>query len=222
MLPRFSLTALIFLSYTCALNASALVWDTTQAHIEMAPEQEEARATFTVTNKGEKTVRIAEIKASCGCTGSIVDKKIIAPGESSEIVGTFNKGKRQGLNRNKLQVYLDSQPEPVATLSMNVQIPTLIEAMPQIVYWSQDSSKSARRIRLTLDERYIDEILRIDYDHSKLRVTEEPGDPEKETARVLVVEPKDYDTLYRGTITVYASGPGSRKMDTRIHAFVQP
>lgn len=207
---------------TPTLAASTLTWDTTEAHIEMKPDQEEARATYTVTNEGEKTVRIARIKTSCGCTGSVVDKKIIEPGQSSEIVGTFHKGKRQGLNRNKLQVFLDSQPDAVATLHMNVQIPTLIEAMPQIVYWSKDSSKSARRIRLTLDERYIDEILRIDYDRSKLRVTEEPGDPKTETDRVLIVEPKDYDALYRGTITVYGSGPDGRKIDTRIHAFVQP
>ncbi len=218
MLTILSFTAL----FTTALNASTLVWDTTEMHIEMEPDQEEARATFTVTNEGEKTIRIARIKASCGCTGSIVDKKIIEPGESSEIIGTFHKGKRQGLNRNKLQVYLDSQPEPVATLSMNVKIPTLIEAMPQIVYWSKDSSRSARRVRLTLDERYIDEILRIDYDRTKLKLTEEPGDPKTEVDRVLVIEPKDYDTLYRGTITVYGSGANGRKMDTRIHAFVQP
>ena len=206
---------------TASLCASTLVWDATEAHIEMQPDQEEARASFTVTNEGEKTVRIARIKASCGCTGSIVDKKIIEPGESSEIIGTFHKGKRQGLNRNKLQVFLDSQPDAVATLKMNVQIPTLIEATPQIVYWSKDSAKSARRIHLSLDERYVDEILRVDYDRSKLRVTEEPGDPKTKTDRVLVVEPKDYDTLYRGTITVYGSGPDGRKADTRVHAFVQ-
>lgn len=208
--------------FSLALDASTLVWDTTEAHIEMEPDQEEVRTTYTVTNQGEKTIRIARIKASCGCTGSIVDKKIIGPGESSAIVATFHKGKRQGLNRNKLQVYLDSQPEPVATLLMNVQIPTLIEAMPQIVYWNSESSRSARRVRLSLDERYINEILRIDYDRSALSVTEEPGDPKIEADRVLLIVPKDYNSPYRGTITIYGSGPNGRKADTRVHAFVQP
>jgi len=188
----------------------------------MEPDQEEARAIYTVTNEGEKAVRIARVKTSCGCTGTILNKKIIEPGESTEIIGTFHKGKRQGLNRNKLQVFLDSQPEAVATLLMNVQIPTLIEALPQIVYWNSQSSKSERRVRLTLDERYIDEILRIDYDHAQLKVTEAPGDPKTGVDRVLVVEPKDYSTLYRGTITIFGSGPDGRKAETRVHAFVQP
>lgn len=204
------------------VSASTLVWDKTEARIEMEPDQEEARATYTVTNKGEKALRIARVKTSCGCTGTIVNKKIIEPGESTEIIGTFHKGKRQGLNRNRLQVYLDSQPEPVATLLMNVQIPTLIEATPQIVYWSAQSSRSERKVRISLDERYIDKILRVDYDRTKLTVTEEPGDPKTKVDRVLIVEPKDYDTLYRGTITVSGIGPEGRKAEARVHAFVQP
>jgi hypothetical protein len=212
---------LFFLS-SALLAASELSWDRTQVQIDMEPEQAEARATFTVTNEGDETVRIARIKTSCGCTGSVVDRKIIEPGGSSEIVGVFNKGKRQGLNRNRLQVYLDDRPEPVATLLMNVQIPTLIEATPQIVYWNSQSSKTARQVRLSLDERFIEEIVEIEYDRSRLVITEEADDAKGEVSRVLVVEPRTYDEMYRGTITVRGVGPKGRKAETRIHAFVQP
>ena len=211
---------LFFCLSSTLFAASELSWDTTQVQIDMEPDQEEARATFTVTNEGDETVRIARIKTSCGCTGSVVDRKIVEPGKSSEIVGVFNKGKRQGLNRNRLQVYLDSQPEPVATLLMNVQIPTLIEATPQIVYWNSQSSKTARQVRLSLDERFVNEIVEINYDRERLTVTEEPGDKKSVVTRILIIEPKTYDKMYRGTITV--RGPDGRKADTRVHAFVQP
>ena len=222
MFLRLTLFSFLFASFASLLTASALVWDSTEAHLKMEPEQEQIRTSFKVTNEGEKTVRIARVKTSCGCTGSILDKKIIKPGESTEITATFNKGKRQGLNRNRLQVYLDSAPDPVVTLLMNVEIPKLIEATPQIVYWSADSSKTERRVQLSLDEQYMDKILRIDYDESQLKITEEAGDADKGIDRVLVVEPKDYSTLYRGTITVYGSGPNGRTAETRIHTFVQP
>ena len=222
MFTRFTVYSLLLLACATLLNASSLAWDKTEVKMEMEPDQEEARAIFTVTNHGEKAVRIARIKTSCGCTGSIINKKIIKPGESSEIVATFNKGKRQGLNRNKLQVYLDSQPDPVVTLLMNVTIPTLIEAMPQIVYWSPHSSKTERRVRIKLDGEYITEILRIDYDRSQLKVSEEAGAPQTGVDRVLVLEPKDYSKLYRGSITIYGSGPNGRKKEVRVHAFVQP
>ncbi|MDQ8196149.1 DUF1573 domain-containing protein [Coraliomargarita sp. SDUM461004] len=222
MFTRLTLISLLLAGCAPIINASTLVWDAIEAHIDMEPDQEQARAVFTVTNEGEKTVRIARIKTSCGCTGSILDKKIIEPGESTEVVATFNKGKRQGLNRNRLQVYLDSEPEPVVTLLMNVQIPTLIEAKPQIVYWSASSSKSERRVRITLDKHYIDEITGIDFDRSQLKVSEEPGDLDEGIAKVLVIEPLDYTQLYRGTITIHGNGPGGRTAETRLHAFIQP
>lgn len=212
----------LFVIVTSGAGASTLVWDKLEAYLEMTPEQEEARATFKVTNKGEKTLRIADIKTSCGCTSSIINGKILEPGATKEIVGVFNKGKRQGQNRYKLRVYLDKLVEPVATLSMNVRIPTLIEAKPQLVYWKKGSAKSARRIRLAIDSNYIDEILRIDFDPERLRVTDEPSTPESGLAKVLIVEPKSYDLPYRGAITIHGSGPKGRHAQTRVHTFVQP
>ena len=215
---------LVFPLIACALflDATTLVWDQTEVRIEMEPDEEEVRASFKVTNEGEKVVRIARVKSNCGCTNTILNKKILPPGESAEIVAIFSKGKRQGLNRNRLQVYLDSQVDALVTLKMNVQIPALIEAQPQIVFWKPESPKSYRPVRLVMDKRYIDQILQIDYDRSRLTVTHESDDPKNTDALVLKVEPKDFSKLYRGTITVYAGGPHGRKAETRVHAFVQP
>ena len=214
----------VFPLIACAsfLDASTLVWDHTEVRIKMGPDEKEARASFKVTNEGEKVVRIARVKSNCGCTNTILNKKILPPGESAEIVAIFSKGKRQGLNRNRLQVYLDSQVDALVTLKMNVQIPALIEAQPQIVFWKPESSKTPRPVHLLIDERHIDQILQIDYDRSRLTVTPENDYPKNNDAIVLKVEPKDFSKLYRGTITVYAGGPDGRKAETRVHAFVQP
>ena len=222
MLMRSILFVFPLIACASFLDASTLVWDQTEVRIEMGPDQEEARASFKVTNEGEKVVRIARVKSNCGCTDTILNKKILPPGESTEIVAIFSKGKRQGLNRNRLQVYLDNQADAVVTLKMNVQIPTLIEAQPQIVYWKPETSKIPRLVRLVMNERYIDQVLQIDYDRSRLTVTQEPRDPKNNDALVLTVKPKDFSKLYRGTITVYGGGPNGRKAETRVHAFVQP
>ena len=222
MLTRPTLIAVLFTACASFLDASTLVWDQTEVRIDMGPDEEEVRASFKVTNKGEKVVRIARVKSNCGCTNTILNKKILPPGESAEIVAIFSKGKRQGLNRNRLQVYLDSQVDALVTLKMNVQIPALIEVQPQIVFWKPESPKSSLPVRLVMDERYIDQILQIDYDRSRLIVTQESDDPKNNGVLVLKVQPKDFSKLYRGTITVYAGGPNGRKAETRVHAFVQP
>ena len=202
-------------------NASRLEWDQTEARIEMEPGQEEARATYTVTNKAEETVRIARVKTSCGCTGSLIDRKIIKPGESTTITGIFNKGKRQGLNHNKLEVFLDNQPEAVATLHMIVQIPVLIDAQPKIVYWNPTTSKTDRQIRITLDKRYVTEISEIQYDHSMLIISEE-ADPTGKADRILKILPMAFDKQIRETVTVKGRGKDGMKAEARLHIFVQP
>ena len=222
MLMRSILFVFPLIACASFLDASTLVWDHTEVRIKMGPDEKEARASFKVTNEGEKVVRIARVKSNCGCTNTILNKKILPPGESAEIVAIFSKGKRQGLNRNRLQVYLDSQVDALVTLKMNVHIPALIEVRPQIVFWKPESSKTPRPVHLLIDERHIDQILQIDYDRSRLTVTQESDDTKNNDAIVLKVEPKDFSKLYRGTITVYGGGPDGRKAETRVHAFVQP
>jgi hypothetical protein len=210
----------IFLAHSivCGMN---LEWDRTEVNLEMAPDQEEIRATYTVTNRSDEAIRISRIKTSCGCTGSVVDQKILEPGDSTGITGTFSKGNRRGLNRNRLQVFIDGQMQPVATLLMNIQIPTLIEATPRVVYWNSKSSKTHRSVSVKLDEDFVNEIVQIDYDETKLSIVqkEAPDDP---SSVILEITPKSYEESYRGAITIFGKGPGGQTADTRVHAFVQP
>ena len=215
------LLSLILCLWLSPVMGSDLVWESTESFIEMAPDEEEVRASFKVTNTGNEAVRISRIKTSCGCTGSVVDQERIAPGESSEIIGTFNKGNRQGTNRNRLQVFIDSQPDPVATLTMEVKIPSLIEVMPRVIYWNSRTSESPRRVALNIDPRYVDQITRIDYDDSKLTVREEAGNDAESGERLLFIEPLDYGTPYRGSITVQGKGPDRRVVEAKVHVFVQ-
>ena len=219
-MPKYSFIAWLSLFAVSLLHSSTLSWDRTEVDLEMTPGQKEIQASFHVTNQGDEKVRIARVNTSCGCTGSVVDRKILKPGDTTEIIATFNKGKRQGLNRLQLDVFLDSQADAVATLRMNVEIPKLIEAMPQIVYWTPSGTKSERQVALTLDKRYVDKIEKIEYDREKLDVVEET-DPSGNATRILRIKPNSYDTLYRGTITIKASGKDGRKADARIMVFVQ-
>jgi hypothetical protein len=121
-----------------------------------------------------------------------------------------------------LEVFLDNQADAVATLIMSVKIPALIDATPKFVYWSKGNSRSERQVRIRMDERYIDQIVGIKYDRERFRITEEPGDPKTEVDRVLVIEPLDYDTHFRGSIQIRGKGPNGYKHETRLHVFVQP
>ena len=212
---------LLALLLPAAANASRLEWNQTEARIELKPDQEEAQTEFVVTNKGDETVRIARVRTSCGCTSSILNKKIINPGESTTITAIFNKGKRQGLNHNKLEVFLDDQTDPVAKLHMIVQVPKLADAQPQIVYWNPSTARSERRVRIKLDKRYVSEITSIEYDRSTLTITAE-SDPDGRVDRILRILPKSFETQIRESVLIHARGADGMKAEARLHIFVQP
>ncbi len=215
------LLLLISFLTTNLLVGASLRWDRTEVNLDMEPEQEEIRASFKVTNEGDERVRIARISSSCGCTGSVIDRRIIEPGGTTEIAATFNRGKRQGLNRNRLQVFIDDHEQAVATLHMNVRIPQLIEVTPRVLYWNPTSSQTERRVTIQLDQRYVDEIQKIEYDRDQLELIAEE-DATGRATRVLRIAPKSYDELYRGKVTVTASGPDGRTAEAVVHTFVQP
>ena len=201
--------------------AAGLQWDRTEARIDLHPSENEARADFTVTNTSDNTLRIARVKTSCGCTGSIIDRKIIQPGESTRITATFHKGKRRGLNHNKLQVFLENQKDPVATLHMRVKIPTLVEAKPQIIYWNAQSPQSERVVEIRLDQRYVSEISSIEYDRKRLRIVETPA-VDGEANHVLRILPTSFDQQTRQTVRIKARGSDGISGEARLHVFVQP
>jgi len=212
---------LLALLLPAAAEASMLEWNQTEARIELKPDEEKAQADFVVTNKGDETVRIARVKSSCGCTSSILNQKIIKPGESATVTATFNKGKRQGLNYNKLEVFLDDQADAVAILHIIVQVPKLVDAQPQIVYWNPSSSKTERTIRIKLDKRYVNEISSIEYDRSTLTIRAEPA-PDGRADRILNILPKSFNTQIRESVLIHARGPDGMKAQARLHIFVQP
>lgn len=211
----------VFLFLLHTVLAYELEWNQTEAKIELKPNEKEAKAEFVVTNKGEETVRIDHIKTSCGCTGSILDKKNIGPGESTTIIATFKKGNRSGLNHNQLQIFLKDQAEPAEILHMIVQVPRLINVQPSIVYWSRHSEKTERKVQIKLDERYLNEIGSIEYDRKLLTVSEE-SDPSGHFDRILSILPNSFDKQLRQTILIKANGENDFTTEIKLQVYVQP
>jgi len=202
-------------------GGSPLEWEQTKVQVELEPGEDEARAEFVATNISNKTVRIERVKTSCGCTGSVLSKKQIKPGESATIVGTFRKGNRSGLNHNRLEVFLKNHPNSVETLHMLVQVPKLIDAQPSIVFWNRSSPRTERSVNIKLDKRHVDTISEITYDSELITVTkQEVSDGTADYT--LSITPKSFEQQLRHTLRIEAKGSDDLVAETKIQIFVQP
>lgn len=73
---------------------------------------EEARAVFKFKNISKKPVKLTNVKASCGCTGTEWPREEIAKKKKGEIVVTYNS-KIVGKFNKTVYVYIDGEENPI-------------------------------------------------------------------------------------------------------------
>jgi hypothetical protein len=211
---------LLFSIATVSLQAIPLSWNRTSATVELAPQVTQAQASYIATNSSNKIVQISKIETSCGCTGSIINKKQLRPGESTEVLASFKKGQRKSGGSNTLNVFLVGEDHPSSRLELKVKIATPLRAKPEIVFWRADSAPTARQVQITLDSRYVTQLDSIVYDKEKMNVVPIKESPTQLTLSIL---PQSFDDAMQQTIKV-RSVPTKQQnsSEVKIHVFVQP
>lgn len=203
------------------IAAPALEWDRREARAKILPNQDQAKLEFFVTNREKFTLRVDRIETSAGNITTRIDRRIMQPGDRSHITATFNKGKRTGKHHQTLNVYLEGQTQPAATLHLFVQIPELIKADPKIIYWLPESPKQSQNIFVDLDNRYIEEIQAIEYDPVLLSVNKVP-DPKGINDFVLKVIPLKFGLPLSDSIVLRGVTTDGYIVESRIKVSLRP
>ena len=92
-------------------------WDFAQVK-----EGEVLEHTFVLKNESEKTLTIKEVNTSCGCTAFKVEKKVLLPGESTEIEVQFNTKGYSGLTQQYVYVHTDSLDKPIIRFIIKAEV----------------------------------------------------------------------------------------------------
>lgn len=130
------------------LNASELVFETSEVEVQAGLMDKQSTALYRFTNTSDKPVVITKLKSSCGCTVPELAKREYAPGESGEIKAVFKFGGRHGVQRKRITV---STNEESYSLLLTTVIPNWATITPQIVRWSIGNAPSPKEIRLQIE-----------------------------------------------------------------------
>lgn len=68
---------------------------------------------FILKNESGKTLTIQNVDTSCGCTASEAEKKVLSPGEETEIKVQFDTKGYSGLTQQFIYVHTDSLDNPI-------------------------------------------------------------------------------------------------------------
>jgi hypothetical protein len=100
---------LLLLVLTATAAAQSLQWDQTTVAIEAVEGGGKVPGVFRFTNKGDTTIQIRSVPASCGCVVAKPQKRDYAPGESGKIPFTYSPKGRWGLRAYKVLVVTDEK-----------------------------------------------------------------------------------------------------------------
>ncbi len=85
---------------------------------------DEVTHNFVIRNGGDEDLLIKRVKASCGCTAVSPEKKLLKPGESTNIGVVFDTKGRKGKQRKSVYVETNDPKNPKARLAFTANIVT--------------------------------------------------------------------------------------------------
>ena len=115
-MKKFILTAFlsVFALIAFAAGEAEIKFEKTSHDFGTFPESEKVTCTFKFTNTGDNLLVIHQAIASCGCTVPQYSKEPIKPGETGEIVVTYNgAGKVPGHFKKSITIRTNAKQEIV-------------------------------------------------------------------------------------------------------------
>jgi hypothetical protein len=91
---------------------------------------EKIKATFVVTNTGQATLEIPQVRPTCGCTVASFDKSI-APGESGKITADVDTTAFNGPITKALLVFSNDPDTPQVNLVIKADVRAPIDVLPR-------------------------------------------------------------------------------------------
>lgn len=80
------------------------------------PNKKDIKLTFNLKNAGGGNLIIYKIETSCSCTSVLTDNFLLQPGESKELIITFNAKGREGKQHKIVKVFCNDPQKPIVTL----------------------------------------------------------------------------------------------------------
>ena len=160
---------ILLLSVSAISARGQLVFDQPEQSFRVKPEQESIVAKYRFTNTGKESVKIENVKTSCGCTTAGLKKTDYAPGESGEIEAKFTFGGRIGRQEKAIQVSTSQSTEKPIILRLVVDIEDQIHIQPELVFWRVGEQPDPKKIEVSIADDANVKILSVVSDNPLIR-----------------------------------------------------
>jgi hypothetical protein len=145
-------------------------WENPEQSFTAKPLDKVIVAKFRFTNVGTTSLKITDLRPSCGCTTAYLEKKEYAPGESGEIEAKFKFDGRLGHQEKWIVVTTDWVPPQPTILRFAVNIPEAITIQPELVLWRVGDQLKAKTVRIEVPDEIPAKVVSVQADNAAVKL----------------------------------------------------
>lgn len=126
-----------------------IVFEETRHDFGDVGQRQSVKHPFKFKNAGDATLLIENIKTTCGCTGTLLSKEKLDPGEEGAIEVTYTSGLSGGRKTKSVFVQSNDPEQPRLKLDITANVVVPVEVRPMRLYWPvKRNQESTRTIQL--------------------------------------------------------------------------
>jgi hypothetical protein len=147
-----------------------LKWENPEQTFTAKPLDKVVVAKFRFTNVGTTSLKITDLRPSCGCTTAFLEKKEYGPGESGEIEAKFKLNGRIGHQEKWIVVTTDWVPPQPTILRFAVNIPPAITIQPELVLWRVGDQLKPKTVRIEVPDDISAKVVSVQADNAAVKL----------------------------------------------------
>jgi hypothetical protein len=180
--------------------------------------------TVTVMNIGDDTLKITGVKAQCGCTATLIDKKEVAPNDSAKLDITFDS--QSWLGKVTKQVYITSNDTSNSkiTLQLTANIIQILKLNPAFFGFDNTKVDSEYVRTVTITNPSQEKTVNITsvntkLEHVKVTLLKNSLMPGEQTQMEVLFKPVKTGS-WQGTVEVTTDHPLQPKFEIKVYIWV--
>jgi hypothetical protein len=141
---------MLVIAVSTAISAAAPVpdihFDELEHDFGKINQNEKHTYIFKFRNMGDATLKIEQVKTSCGCTATSLSGDEIPPKGTGELKVQFNSGSFEDEVTKTVYVHSNDPDEAITKLKIRARIHTVISVKPRLIYFGRiDKGQSATK-----------------------------------------------------------------------------
>ena len=127
-------------------GSPSIVFEETEHDFGDVEKQSTVKHIFKFKNHGDALLVIDKVRATCGCTGTLLSEKEIPAGGEGTLEITFKSGLSGGKKAKSVYVNSNDPKQPSAQLRIKANVIVPVEVKPRSLYWVVEKDKSSKRL----------------------------------------------------------------------------